>query len=295
MGAKVESALSVLNGIVGDYLVRTGNPLAMPMVCLPREGLPNATRAVVLVHGLMGTETNWTFENGEDYGSMLGRDFGWAPRYLRYNTGLPIARNGADLSKTLDALVAGWDGPLDEIMLLGHSMGGLVTRAACHVAGLQGSAWLSKVKRAIYVGTPHLGAPMERVGRVVAKVLKAVDDPYTQLIAQIAELRSDGIKDLGNADLREEDRARRLAGVRLSDPRHPVPLLPQIRHLLIAGTIHPAPWAGALFGDAMVPLGSATNGLLDAKILPGILHMPLAHRMEVYDAIRAWLGEGEVT
>ena len=200
MGAKVESGLSVLNGIVGDYLARTGNPLAMPMVCLPREGLPHARKAVVLIHGLMGTETNWTFEDGQDYGSMLSRDLGWTPRYLRYNTGLTISQNGAALSKVLEALVAQWDGPIEELMLLGHSMGGLVARAACHVASLEGSKWLPLVKRAIYVGTPHLGAPMERVGRVVAKVLKQVEDPYAQLIAQIAELRSDGIKDLGDAD-----------------------------------------------------------------------------------------------
>jgi triacylglycerol lipase len=292
MGAKVESALSVLNGIVGDYLARTGNGLALPMVCVPREGLPGSTRAVVLIHGLMGTAEHWAFENGEDYGTMLSRDLGWAPRYLRYNTGLQISENGAALSKTLDALVEGWDGPLEEIMLVGHSMGGLVARAACHVAGLAGhSRWLPLVKRAIYVGTPHLGAPMERLGRVVAKVLKAVEDPYTQLIAQIADLRSDGIKDLGDADLRAEDRARRVPRFALRDPKHPVPLLPQIRHLLIAGTIHPAKWVGALFGDWIVPIGSATNGLVDAKILPGLSHLPLAHRPEVYDAIRTWCTE----
>lgn len=293
MGAKVESALGLLNGIVGDYLVRSGNPLATPMVCVPREGLPHSSRAVVLIHGLMGTEAHWKFENGEDYGSMLSRDLGWAPRYLRYNTGLTISENGARLSTVLEAVVAGWEGPLEEIMLVGHSMGGLVARAACHVAGTQGSRWLPLVKKAIYVGTPHLGAPMERVGRVISKVLKAVEDPYVQLIAQIAELRSDGIKDLGDADLRDEDRARRVASVALRDPRHPVPLLPQIRHLLIAGTIHPAPWVGSLFGDAIVPLGSATNGLVDAVILPGILHMPLAHRAEVYEAILRWTGGAE--
>ena len=70
-----------------------------------------------------------------------------------------------------------------------------------------------------------------------------------------------------------------------------MPLLPQIRHLLIAGTIHPAPWVGALFGDSIVPLGSATNGLVDAKIIPGILHMPLAHRQEVYEAIATWVAQ----
>ncbi len=292
MGAKVETALGLLNGLVGDYLVRNKNPLAVQMVCLPRKGLPNSSRAVVLIHGLMGTERTWEFKEGEDYGSMLSRDQGWAPRYLRYNTGLTISENGASLSQTLQALVAGWDGPLSEIMLLGHSMGGLVARAACHVAGVAGDTrWLPLVKRAIYVGTPHRGAPMERIGRVVSKVLQRLEDPYAQLIAQIAELRSDGIKDLGDAELREEDRARRRARFTLRDPYHPVPLLPQIRHLLIAGTIHPTPWLGTLFGDSIVPLASATLGLLDAKIIPGISHLPLAHRAEVYEAIAPWCAE----
>ncbi len=291
MAARLDAALGILNGLVGDYLERTGNPLATPMVCQPREGLPNSSKAVVLIHGLMGTEEHWAFENGDDYGSLLSRDAGWAPRYLRYNTGRSIAENGVALDAVLEAMVARWEGPLDEVMLLGHSMGGLVARAACHVAGLKTSGWLPKVKRAIYVGTPHQGAPMERIGRVVSKVLKAVPDPYTQLIAQLADLRSDGIKDLGDADLRDEDRARRVASVSLKDPHHPVPLLPQLRHLLIAGSVSQTPWLAALFGDAVVPLGSATNGLLDAKILPGILHMPLAHRPEVYEAISAWSRE----
>lgn len=275
MGAKVETALAVLNGLVGDYLARTDNPLATQMECVAREGAAGSTRAVVLIHGLMSTELTWRFPDGEDYGSMLGRDLGWAPRYIRYNTGLPIAVNGAELSRTLEGLVAGWNGPLEEILLLGHSMGGLVARAACHTATVEGSRWLPLVRRAIYVGTPHLGAPMERAGRVISRVLTTVEDPYTHLIAQIADLRSVGIKDLGDP-------------LALGDARHPVPLLPQLRHLLIAGTVHPTPWLGSLFGDAIVPLASATNGLLDAKIIPGVLHLPLAHHRQVYEAIVSW-------
>lgn len=276
MRTKVDSALAVLNGVVGDYLSRTGNPLATPMVCMAREGAASSSRAVVLIHGLMGTDITWAFDNGEDYGSMLARDQGWSPRYLHYNTGLTISQNGAELSEVLDRLVDEWKGPLEEILLLGHSMGGLVARAACHVAAVKGGTWwLPLVKRAIYVGTPHTGAPLERVGRVVSRVLQKVDDPYAQLIAQIAELRSEGIKDLGDGKI-------------LKDARHPVPLLPQIRHLLIAGTIHPSPWLGALFGDLMVPLPSATNGLIDARILPGVLHLPLAHHADVYTAIADW-------
>ena len=148
-------------------------------------------------------------------------------------------------------------------------MGGLVARAACHVASLEGSRWLPRVRRAIYIGTPHRGAPLERVGRVVAKLLQTIDDPYTQLIGQLANLRSEGIKDLG-------------------DPSHPVPLLPSIQHFLLAGTISEEPWIAQLFGDAMVPVSSATDGLLTAKIIPGVLHVPLAHHPLVYAALAQW-------
>ena len=292
MGTKVDIALAVLNGAVGDYLSRTDNALATPMDCLDLGRGKVSSRAVVLIHGLMNTEAVWSFPDGQDYGSMLARDFGLTPRYVRYNTGLAISENGAALSRTLDGLVASWPVPLEELLLLGHSMGGLVARAACHVASLEaGSRWLPLVRRAIYVGTPHRGAPMERVGRVVAKVLSTIDDPVTRLIGEIANLRSDGIKDLGDADLRLEDRARRTDSISLRDARHPVPLLPSIRHLLVAGTISNEPWVSALFGDTIVPVPSATFGLLTAKILPGVLHVPLAHDLQVYAALEAWCAE----
>jgi triacylglycerol lipase len=179
---------------LGDHLARTGNGLATSMTCvvdgrpltMERAALerahPQATpRIVVLVHGLMCSEDIWRLPDASDYGSLLARD-----------------------------LVVEYPVPIEEIVPTGFSMGGLVVRSACHVARLEGLAWLTRMRRAMYVGTPHLGAPMERVGRFVSKVLRAVDDPYTRLAAELADLRSDGMKDLGDADLRHEDRERRL-------------------------------------------------------------------------------------
>ncbi len=60
------------------------------------------------------------------------------PVYLRYNTGLPVGRNGADLAWLLDDLVAAWPVPVRSIALVGHSMGGLVVRAAFHAAAHRG-------------------------------------------------------------------------------------------------------------------------------------------------------------
>ncbi len=316
MGTRLDLALAILNGTIGDLLARTGNGLATPMECI-HDGLPLAmdraalarahpgatSKLVVLVHGLMCTEAIWAFPDGGDYGAMLARDAGLTPFYVRYNSGLAIADNGAALAGLLDALVDACPVPVEEIVLLGYSMGGLVVRSACHAASLGGSRWLPRVRRAIYVGTPHLGAPMERLGRLATRVLRGVDDPYTRLIADIAGLRSEALQDLGDADLRHEDRARRPEGLALGDRRHPVPLLPGMQHHLVAGALSDAPWVGALFGDAVVPLRSATAGTgtaVESAALPashviivrGVSHMALAHHPEVYAALRGWCTEG---
>jgi hypothetical protein len=325
----IETSLAVLNGVIGDYLVRSDNPLATPMElfatrCGERAlaltgSLANDLRAatgrvVVLVHGLASTEAIFEMPDGTDYGTRLARDLGFTPLYVRYNSGRPIGENGAALCETLASLTRAYPIPVEEIVLLAHSMGGLVVRSACHVAsiGARGQVpapedrapWLGKVTRAIYVGTPHMGAPLERIGRVVTKALRAVPDPYTQLVADIASLRSQGMQDLGHADLRVEDRARRGDGwsIKLDDPRHPVPLLPQIQHYLVAGSLAEHPLLGALLGDAIVPVESATAGLDGAALppghvrrFPGIGHLEIARSPAVYEDVRAWCAGEETT
>ena len=319
MGKKLELAIAVLNGAVGDHLARSGNglatemafvvagePLAMTLEAILRAHPAASPRIAILLHGLMCTEDIWAHADGADYGSLLARDHGFTPLYLRYNSGLPIAENGAAFSALLEQLVAAYPVPIEEIVPIGYSMGGLVVRSACHVASVTPRAengaphpWLPLVRRAMYVGTPHQGAPMERVGRVVSKLLRAVDDPYTRLAAELADLRSDGVKDLGDADLRHEDRARGQPRVGLRDPRHPVPLLPQIKHYLVAGSLSTDVRLASLFGDSIVPVASATDGgCVDAatfalppshvKIVSGASHVKIAHDAAVYEHLREW-------
>jgi hypothetical protein len=278
MGTKLDQTLAVLNGLVGDYLARTGNGLATDMACY------RAGRAIAL--------------DDSDYGSLLARDLGFTPLYVRYNSGRAIADNGAQLASLLEALVAAYPREIEELLPIGYSMGGLLIRSACHAAEAAGQRWLGRVRRAIYVGTPHLGAPAERIGRTVARILQAVDDPYTRLVADIADLRSSGLKDLGDADLRHADRARQRSLAWFRDPRQPLPLLAAIRHHLIAGAIAD-PRLRFLFGDALVPVASATHGAIAAaayellpekrvKVLSGMSHLALAHDPDVYAQIKAW-------
>ena len=239
------------------------------------RGVPGP-RVVVFLHGLMCTEDVWSFPDGSDYGALLERDLFVSPLYLRFNTGRRVAESGVELARLLEQLVEQHP-EIREILLVGFSMGGLVVRSATHVASDAKMRWLSLVTRAFYVGTPHLGSPWERLGRGLVELLRGIDDPYTGLAAELADVRSGGIKDLG-------------------DPAHPFPLLPAIRHHFVAGLVEPR-YVARLIGDALVPLASGTNGAVSdpdavlphhVKILPGVAHMTLAHHPHVYEQLRAW-------
>lgn len=311
MGRTLEVAIGALNGLVGDYLHRTRNGLATEMgfvrdgevVGAAETGLSEvrgARRVVVLVHGLMSTEDVWRMDDGESYGSLLAADLGVAPIEVRFNSGLRISENGERLDALLSGLVDG--ASIEEIWLLGHSMGGLVIRSACHSAAERGSEWLGRAKKAFYIGSPHLGAPLERAGNVVTWALAKIEHPITALIAEIANLRSVGVKDLRYGNLRREDWEGSEVDALLTNRRHPVPLLPHIRHHLVVGTLSADLESKMLFGDLLVPVRSAAGRAREkdrappfpqehVAILPGMSHLRLAHDRAVYAKIKAWAEE----
>lgn len=303
MGEKLELAIAILNGAAGDYLAKTKNGLRTEM-SLTRHGTlvplePAALAAtipspsphvVVFVHGLMCTEAIWNFPGtSSGYPEMLERDRGVTSFAVRYNTGLPIPENGESFDALLGGLVAVYPAPITTLSIVGYSMGGLVARAAFHTAASAGeSPWLPRVVRAIYVGTPHRGAPLERVGRAVAKLLEAIPDPVTRLVGELAELRSAGVKDLGDADLRPEDRAK--TSLRLTSAEHPVPLLDGLAHHLVVGTLTRDGSFPELFGDAIVPVSSASftgakGPIASVRVCPGLSHTDLPRHPSVYDAL----------
>lgn len=325
MPKHLEMLIGALNGTVGDYLHRTGNGLATTMdlvhderpLPLTRAAIaaahPAATpRAVLLVHGLMSTEHVFQLPVDvggtppkpprETYATLLARDLGYTPFALRYNSGLHVSDNGEALDELLERFVAAYPVPLEEIALVGHSMGGLVIRSAAHAASERNHRWLSLARRAFYLGSPHLGAPLERFGNVLTWALARIPNPYTQLVADIINLRSSGVKDLRYGNLRREDWVGEDADALLQNRRHPVPLLPHIRHHVIAATLSDDPYVSMLFGDALVPVPSATGRAeprhrsavfpqQHVRILPSFDHLRLAHDAEVYAQIRAWCEE----
>ena len=296
MGRHLDQALAVLTGAVGDSLARSGNSLATPMTLVhagaplaaTREALAAAypqanSHAVLLVHGLMATETYFALDarpaaaEPEDYAAVLQRAHGWTPLRLRYNSGAAPQRNAADLARLLEQLVAAWPVPLTELALVGHSMGGLAVRGACAVAAAHGQAWLNLVRRVAFLGTPHLGAPLERAGRQLTGWLRAAPDPVAQLVGQWADLRSAGIRELGD--------------------RIQVGLLPTVQNLLVAGTLAEATPLHACLGDGMISVHSALGGWdavavpshIVLRTLPGVSHGGLAHSPQVAALLVDWL------
>jgi len=299
-----EAVLAALNGVLGDHLAATANPLATPMTL--RQGqqtlalnpaalasaLPQATgKVLVLVHGLCMNHLQWTRE-GHDHGAALARDAGWTPLYLHYNSGLPIASNGALLCTLLGALQAAWPVPLQRLAIVGHSMGGLVARSAIHQAEPVPQPWLSSLTDLVCLGSPHHGAPLERAGQWLDKLLGI--SSYSVAFVRLTRLRSAGITDLRDG---------RIVSAAEDATASFVQLPPGLRCYAIAGSLRKKP-AGAHarpLGDGLVPVDSALGRHADPArtlafapsrqiVVAGTGHLGLLSSAEVYAALRSALG-----
>lgn len=308
-----ETIAATINGVVGDYLEATGNPLAIPMsfrqhgrpldladlgACLERP----TGKLALMVGGLCMNDRMWTYQ-GHDHGAALQADLGYTPVYLRYNTGRHVSTNGRELAEKLAALLAAWPMPLEEVVVVAHSLGGLVTRSALHYAAEAGHAWPKQINKVVYLGTPHHGAPLERGGHWVQWAAQV--SAYTAPIAKLARLRSAAITDLRYGYLLDEDWRDISDRFATCTPPARVPALPaHIRHYAIAGTLgkREKGLADLLLGDGMVPLDSALGRHKEAArtlafaperqwVGYGLGHIDLICHPEAYAALRAMVAE----
>jgi len=303
------SARAFVNAFLGDRLQASGSALSHTMglrrrgrsVALTATGLadayPDATGEVaVLVHGMLLTETAW--QPGR-FGRRLRADLALTPVTVRYNTGLRISHNGHDLDRVIAALVAHWPVPVTRLVLIGHSMGGLVIHSALAQADVEAS-WATLVSDTVTLGSPHLGAPLERGVNHVARAADVLR--HSRPLAKVLRIRSVGIQDLRHGNILDEE----WAGADLHDHRTrrvDVPLHPGIRHLAVVGLLGKRidSKVAQLFGDGIVTAASARGAgrrsperrrypAEDVVILPGVSHLALVHDETVYAAVRDRLG-----
>ncbi|MBW7471489.1 hypothetical protein QQF73_01250 [Marinobacter sp. M216] len=288
---------AIASGFLGDWLESRRNPLAVSLALLhqnseldpayPCIDEPSGTLCLS-IHGLMELETVWRMPgaSGDSYGASLSSAIrgGVTDLVLRYNTGRPIYRNGRDLAQLLEQVVTSWPVPVTRLILLGHSMGGLVIRSACQSGQAAGHRWLKALSDCVYIGSPHDGSWLARGARSVAGMLNDMPRDYLKVIGEVIDLRSSGIRNLSRGDILEQG-----AGE--------APLLPGARHYVVCGLLsrsrtHPV---NALFGDALVHEASAQGleqpgwQLAGMATFPGIDHIGLAHHPDVATQLQEWL------
>jgi pimeloyl-ACP methyl ester carboxylesterase len=312
--------LGALNGVLGDRLEDTNNPLALPMSLHYRgeaigQGRADAltgagSRILVMIHGLCMTDHGWVRgqkTSPTDLGATLAEQLGFTPLYLRYNSGRAVTSNGLELAGQLEALLTHWPVPVERLTLLGHSMGGLLARSAVAHGQLFDHAWVRRLEHMIFLGTPHQGAPLEKAGALLDSVLHEL--PYTRPFASLTRRRSRGIRDLRNGEVGTVtgDAANAEDAVRYAEAVRRFP--ETVKVLAVAGTRSTRPAnrraltaACGLAGDGLVPVNSALGRHPDRErdlslpessrlVLFGHHHMDLLGSEELARSLHGWLSE----
>lgn len=294
---------SAVNGLIGDRLLQERPQLAIPLAVRVHHrdvepdpvplaaAFPEATGdLVVFLHGLCESEEAWGLHRatvGTTYGEAVTAR-GWTPVFLRLNSGLPLRENGVALAALMQRVVDAWPVPVRRVVLVGHSMGGLVVRAAGAVAAAppdSGRAWAELVSDVVTLGTPHLGAPVAWGVGHGSRGLGLL--PETAAFGRILDWRSQGVHDL-------------VAGLTAD-----VPPWPHARYHLVAATLtheqrHPV---GDLVGDVLVrPRSAYGRDRRGAELFPGadVLHvggtdhLGLLNHPDVHAALGRWLDAAEV-
>jgi pimeloyl-ACP methyl ester carboxylesterase len=310
-------ALGAANGFFGDQLATRNPELAVGFsvreggceVKLNREALaaayPDATARIALfIHGLCETEDAWASPypgavRRPTYGDRLHAALGITPIYLRYNTGLHVSDNGRALAAALDDIVAAWPTHVESIALVGHSMGGLVARSACRYAELEERECASRITHVICLGTPHLGAPLEKAANVAAWPLTRL--PETRPFADLfLNGRSAGIKDLRFGNCLEEEWCDCDPDEFLRNRCREFPFLETAMYCFVAATLSVKRNAASeLVGDLLVTYRSASGTGRRRRIpfevdngshVGRVDHLRLLNHPAVYERLRTWLG-----
>ena len=359
-----EAVLAALNGVLGDRLATSHNPLATVMTlrhggaALNWQALPADLKAtgkvLVLIHGLCMNDLQWqtwnktsqsapnnspnevkrpddnhppaadSAQDGVNHGTALAKALGYTPVYVRYNSGLHTSQNGTALSLLLEQLATHWPVPIEDLTVIAHSMGGLITRSAWHQAKQPGSQnphegtaqrtgtgtrhpalrWPALLKNIVFLGTPHHGAPLERAGNWVDVILGS--SRYSKPFARLAQLRSAGITDLRYGHVVEADWLGHDRFHKKPDSRLHVPLPEGVACFTVAATTASnASDSGSVtdrvMGDGLVPLTSALGTHDDPhrnlnfaenfrKVAYRTNHMQLLSSPAVTQQMVAWLG-----
>lgn len=319
VGRPVESSrmgrgvVAAVNGLIGDELRMVDDPQAIVMAVrkdggdIPvspwpvGESFRGATSHIVLfLHGLCESDESWRIgdrSTGTTYAQRIKDETDGTPVFIRYNTGLRVSENGKHLDWLIRQLVASWPTDVARITLVGHSMGGLVVRAATNHATASGQTWQHLVRDVICLGTPHTGAALEKVAHMGSRALHFF--PESRPFSAILNSRSAGILDLRHGYItREEWEGQDLTRLWGLDRIAAAPLPHAEYHFVVAtlGATKRHPFSSVL-GDLLVHFSSAagigrSGALVDGarlEYLPSTHHFALLNHPRIGDWLVQWL------
>lgn len=304
--------VGAINGLWGDRLHRDRSALETPMAvrvrgrevtlqpAAVRRAFPEATsRLAVFLHGLCETEDAWRLgaSHRMPYGDRLRIELGYTTIYVRYNSGRHISHNGRALAALMDELTSAWPVEVTEVALIGHSMGGLVARGACHYA--EAGSWRELVRHVFTLGSPHKGAPLELGANAVCHAAARV--PELKPFAAPIRVRSVGVKDLAYGYVVDADWEGQDPDAFWTNTGTVVPFLASATHYFVSASLTREPDApvGRLLGDLLVlrPSAWAQEARGERLRFPvdqyanvgGATHFDLLNHPAVYEQIRTWL------
>ncbi len=304
-----EAVLSALNGVLGDYLVKKKNPLAITMQfrqngkpideqTLIQEVKKTNGKLAIIIHGLCMNDLQWNRQE-HNHAELLAKDIGLTPVYVHYNTGLHISENGKNFTELIETISAKLP-QRTKIFIIAHSMGGLVSRSAFHYGKIVGHLWINKLKKIVFLGTPHHGSPLEKGGNWIDIILDS--NPYSAPFSRLGKIRSCGITDMRYGNITDEDWEGYDRFEPSGDNRISVPLPQKIKCYAIAATTvkESSKIGDNLIGDGLVTINSAFGEHKNTKykllfpknhkwIARDMNHMDLLNNKEVYNKIKKWL------
>ncbi len=316
-----EAIRAVLNGVVGDQLARSDHPLAIRprlrqrgvSLTLNRTDLAAAIaqpapRVLLFIHGFCMSDLQWS-RGGQDHSLSLAGQPGSTVLHFHYNSGLRVHENGRALASLLDELVREWPVEISELNVVGYSMGGLVARSAIAQATGSGQRWITHLKKLIFLGTPHHGAPLARGGGWAHELLSLTR--YSAPLQLLSGRQSLGLIDLRQGAILEEDpspaqaiphtvsTSQTLSDHTIGATRPAAPLPVGVECYALAGT-KSLRGADRPASDGLVPVESAL-GLHDdparalqinparQAVIHQSGHLDLLARREVLEQLTLWL------
>jgi len=266
---KKEIILSVLNGVIGDYLEEKENPLKITMqfryqsktLAIDPKSIKAAYpkvngKILLMIHGSCMNDLQWTRKD-HNHGKIIATELNKTPIYLKYNSGLHISSNGKNLNNLLEELVKNWPEPIEELVIIAHSMGGLVSRSALYYGEQNQKKWTQHVKKIVFLGTPHHGSYVERTGNYLDLILESIH--YAKPFARLGKIRSAGVTDLRYGNLIDEDWKDDHRFEIKNDKRRNIQLSKQIEFYTIAAVVgnETTSLSTQILGDTLVDVKSA--------------------------------------